>query len=802
MSALESVGLQNSATKLLASQTDQPASPSVLTPFCGKLSADEELKLSHENFKELIEDFYKDKNITPLSQLTTTPGFPTPYMLAQFASKAYKDFKTGESDSQYEKRLALPDGWKLLTTASNSRNKNGYFGAAYWHPEHQQIVIAHRGLVLKNFGALLTDVNGVLRNHYVPQMESAITFAHKVVEGLQEVNRIKGVSFELFYTGHSLGGWLAQITTFTTEYLKKEKKVFLKNNDDKDCYHPHTVVFDSPGCKNMLSKMVDKLDVRLDGRSIDLEQLDITNYLSAPNRINTSNPHLGTVYRIFVEVADTGSLKRPTALYNLQTHSLDNFEEAFDPITGQVHKDVEGQPKVQVVIDWPVTAGLKRSEQYKSFFEWAEHLNNYHSGIKQEVFQLEGYHPIIYQTQTYDQRLRSLSVFSQQEQQFLQDYRRLRQLPELFEPEEIFSSMRNYQAPEETEKILQNFEIVHQNVCSPVVNTLDNFIPYVIRLLQLFPKIKGSTKRALSSHETINKFYQIQTRLYLEQINQSPLHFKPDVMSLSEILRRDQQQVILLHINDGDEWTGLIMVHQVLQKNNCLCEGQYIILTLECLLTVSQLMDLNKLMLSIETPYLLLMACENNQALNGEEEEIFRTIFNTIKQKPNIKIFLTTQSRDSSISFLEEIGCETFGDGFVTINKQLTLSDITTSSQEKLLEKSVSFQGSKISLNNLVPTNSTLVKLVPLGSLLEGKQLAICEPMPTSYKYSKNYLIGRKLRHQKAIKLDIFNDETVKEKRVFLASTEQEFKELCQLYLNSNVHWLEKDKLGKLVWQQ
>ena len=208
--------------------------------------------------------------------------------------------------------------------------------------------------------------------------------------------------------------------------------------------------------------MVDKLDVRLDGRSIDLEQLDITNYLSAPNRINTSNPHLGTVYRIFVEVADTGSLKRPTALYNLQTHSLDNFEEAFDPITGQVHKDVEGQPKVQVVIDWPVTAGLKRSEQYKSFFEWAEHLNNYHSGMKQDFLQMEGFKPMICQTETYDNWLRSVSVFIQQEQQFLQDYLRLRQLPELYEPKEIFSSMKENQAQEETEKILQNFEIANK----------------------------------------------------------------------------------------------------------------------------------------------------------------------------------------------------------------------------------------------------------------------------------------------------------------------------------------------------
>ena len=367
----------------------------------------------------------------------------------------------------------------------------------------------------------------------------------------------------------------------------------------------------------MLSEMVDKLDLRLDGRSIDLQQIDITSYLSAPNRVNTCNSHIGTVYCIFSDL-------RPV--------------------------------------------------------EWTVCINDYRPEFTEEVLQVQGNHPMIYQTEPHDERLRNLSVFSQQEQQFLQDYRRLRQLPELFELKEIFSSMRNKQHQEEAEKILQNFETVNQKMSCPDANSLQDLIPYVKRLLQLFPQIKESTKDALSSHGVIHKFYQLQTRRYLEQIDQNPLHFQPDVMSLSEILKCEMHQVILLKISDGNEWTGLIMVYQVLQKKNFLCEGQYIILKLKCLLSVSYLMDLNKLMLSIETPYLLLLACENNQRLNDEEKEILRTLFNTIKQKPNIQLFLITQSRDSSISFLEKIGCETFGEGFVTRNKQLTLSDLTTSS--------------------------------------------------------------------------------------------------------------------------
>jgi len=103
-------------------------------------------------------------------------------------------------------------------TASNSGLKKGYILTAYWHPELQQVVIAYRAT--KIFGALLPDYKGVLFNNYVQQMSSASIFANKVVAVLQEIEQEKKVSFELFFTGHSLGGLLAQITTFTIVYLE------------------------------------------------------------------------------------------------------------------------------------------------------------------------------------------------------------------------------------------------------------------------------------------------------------------------------------------------------------------------------------------------------------------------------------------------------------------------------------------------------------------------------------------------------------------------------------------------------
>ena len=669
MSRLECSDLYDSARELLTSHSEQSGGRIALPPFSGKLNVDYALKLSNENFQESVYDFFKHENITPLDQLAQTPPFPTPHVLAQFASKTYTDYKTGETDSQYETRLDLPDGWKLLTTACNNRRNNGYFGAAYWHPEHQQVVIAHRGIVPNNLGTLWTGVEGAVFNHYVPQMESASTFAHKVVEVLREVNGEKGISFQLFFTGHSLGGWLAQITTFTTEYLKIKGNIFLKNNNEHYCYHPHTVVFNSEGCKYMLSQLKDTFDVRLYGRSVTLKGLDITSYLTAPNRINTCNKHVGTVYRIFTDMSDMRWMEKHTALYNLATHSVNKILEAFDPVTGQVHKDGQGKLKVQVVIDWPVSAGVWGGEEYKSFFKGANHFNNYHQEVKDVTFQMEGYHPMRYQTETYDERVSSLSVFCELERQFMQDYSRLRQLPERFKPKELFSGMKNNQAQEEAEKVLQGFEIGNDTIRCADGTALQALIPYVKRLLQLFPGIRENTKRALSSDETRNDAYQLQTRSYLEQVSQSPFKFKPDILSLTEFLRSDHLQVMNVQMVDGEGRTGLCKLYQVLQETSCLSEGQFNVLTLKPSLTVKELTDLNTLLLSVVTPYILLMAWEDNQLLNDEVEDILKEIFRTIKGRPFIKFILTIPSYCSTVPLLQQICRDIFGNGFVTRNE-------------------------------------------------------------------------------------------------------------------------------------
>jgi hypothetical protein len=92
--------------------------------------------------------------------------------------------------------------------------------------------------------------------------------------------------------------------------------------------------------------------------------------------------------------------------------------QAFDAETEQVYTDEQSQLKLQVVIDWPVSAGILGGEEYKRFFEWAKRLNNYHPDIKHVSFQHLHCSPVCYQTKLYYEQVNSFNISSEEEQEF------------------------------------------------------------------------------------------------------------------------------------------------------------------------------------------------------------------------------------------------------------------------------------------------------------------------------------------------------------------------------------------------
>jgi hypothetical protein len=69
---------------------------------------------------------------------------------------------------------------------------------------------------------------------------------------------------------------------------------------------------------------------------------------------------------------------------------MDKIVENPDFKTGQIHTVEQGKLKIQMSIDWSITAGLLGNKEYKYFCKWAQRFINYHTQIADENPILKG----------------------------------------------------------------------------------------------------------------------------------------------------------------------------------------------------------------------------------------------------------------------------------------------------------------------------------------------------------------------------------------------------------------------------
>lgn len=171
------------------------------------LNVDTQLQLSCDDLaNELRQNIIVSANELPSAErLRKIKEFPSAALLSKLAWKVYEEGVTH----------VLPEGWKELTTASNNDfTLNGYYGAAYWHPENHFLVVSHRGTELNNVGAVVADIAGIVFNNCGGQMESACTFTEKVVQSMRTLEQeAQGIHFQLFFTGHRFVEQLLNIFT-------------------------------------------------------------------------------------------------------------------------------------------------------------------------------------------------------------------------------------------------------------------------------------------------------------------------------------------------------------------------------------------------------------------------------------------------------------------------------------------------------------------------------------------------------------------------------------------------------------
>ena len=132
--------------------------------------------------------------------------------------------------------------WEILCMSS-AEAVGGYHGVAVVHRARRQLVVAHRGT--QGWQDVVTDLYGiVLGDGMVEQQKAAYAFAQRAVTTAGERDiRVSDdlAAFQLSFTGHSLGGWLAQCSC---ALQRRQNGRFAP-----------AVVFDAPGAASAVEQL-------------------------------------------------------------------------------------------------------------------------------------------------------------------------------------------------------------------------------------------------------------------------------------------------------------------------------------------------------------------------------------------------------------------------------------------------------------------------------------------------------------------------------------------------------------------
>ncbi|CAD8123448.1 unnamed protein product [Paramecium sonneborni] len=237
--------------------------------------------------------------------------------------------------------------WSVIQIIDDE--SSGYLGLILENQVDKQLVLSHRSTnfklsfqnnIFKQSG-VQCDVQGVvqqgLTNHQAQGYE-----ATKL-----SLDIAKKKEYSLSFCGHSLGAWLAELSVY---YCHAEF--------DVPCYNVKAVTFDGPGSWEMMKKL-NSNHFKGQGRFFDQKQLEIINYLSAPNIVNCLNTHVGIGYRLYpknIETVQYISKKFGDALASNKGHDLKYLLPFFDPIIGK-------PTEFALIKKWPKIKYSKKNEK-------------------------------------------------------------------------------------------------------------------------------------------------------------------------------------------------------------------------------------------------------------------------------------------------------------------------------------------------------------------------------------------------------------------------------------------------------
>ena len=191
-------------------------------------------------------------------------------VLAEYAVLSRETYLIQDRDITYR----LPDGWRV----DKVRALKGIWGNRYvvfFNDVKKEIVISVRGTdnafnILTDVGLALSRINN---EPFIPPGQNELD---ELVSDTLKLNLIEEQGYTFRLIGHSLGAVMAELSAVK--------------------FGVECIGFESPGSLNIMRQYPSKYHEE----NFKL----ITNYLSAPNIINTLNIHPGTVYRMHLSHAD------------------------------------------------------------------------------------------------------------------------------------------------------------------------------------------------------------------------------------------------------------------------------------------------------------------------------------------------------------------------------------------------------------------------------------------------------------------------------------------------------------------